>query len=231
MWKRAFSASFGVYASSYKWMSLFVVGAFLIGMIGEVVFSSLASEIIPLGSILGVVVLLICAIMSTLSLFGFGTSFLVQLGASRRVAISVLYVRALMEWVAVVLGFVVMSGIETLALRLFLPQIETVWLALFVPIWVYPLVVGAMVIFFGFFGALMLRYGRGAYAVLYAVIVLPGLRGRDFNIGLLMRSRAQIGPQKRHPCRFGMLYHGGPAYAPNLQRRERVALSAARREG
>ncbi len=175
MWKRAFSASFGVYASSYKWMSLFVVGAFLIGMIGGVVFSSLASEIIPLGSILGVVVLLICAIMSTLSLFGFGTSFLVQLGASRRVAISVLYVRALMEWVAVVLGFVVMSGIETLALRLFLPQIETVWLALFVPIWVYPLVVGAMVIFFGFFGALMLRYGRGAYAVLYAVIVLPGL--------------------------------------------------------
>ena len=123
----------------------------------------------------GVVVLLICAIMSTLSLFGFGTSFLVQLGASRRVAISVLYVRALMEWVAAVLGFVVMSGIETLALRLFLPQIETVWLALFVPIWVYPLVVGAMVIFFGFFGALMLRFGRGAYAVLYAVIVLPGL--------------------------------------------------------
>ncbi len=175
MWKRAFSASFGVYASSYQWMSLFVVGAFLIGVIGGIVFSSLADEIIPLGSILGVVVLFICAVMSTLSLFGFGTSFLVQLGTSRRVAISVLYVRALIEWIAVAVGFVVMSGLEVLALRLFLPQMESVWLVQFIPIWVYPLVVGAMVIFFGFFGALMMRYGRGAYVILYAIFVLPGL--------------------------------------------------------
>ena len=175
MWKRAFSASFGVYTSSYQWMSLFAVGAFLIGVIGGIVFSSLADEIIPLGSILGVVVLFICAVMSTLSLFGFGTSFLVQLGTSRRVAISVLYVRALIEWSAVAVGFVVMSGLEVLALRLFLPQMESVWLVQFIPVWVYPLVVGAMVIFFGFFGALMMRYGRGAYAVLYAVIVLPCL--------------------------------------------------------
>ncbi len=175
MWKRAFSASFGVYTSSYQWMSLFAVGAFLIGVIGGIVFSSLADEIIPLGSILGVVVLFICAVMSTLSLFGFGTSFLVQLGTSRRVAISVLYVRALIEWSAVAVGFVVMSGLEVLALRLFLPQMESVWLVQFIPIWVYPLVVGAMVIFFGFFGALMMRYGRGAYVILYAIFVLPGL--------------------------------------------------------
>ncbi len=175
MWKRTFSASFGVYTSSYKWMSLFVAGAFLVGLIGGVVLSSIDGAIIPFGSILGAVVLYICAMMSTLSLFGFGTLFLVQIGASRRVAISVLYVRALIEWMVAVAGFVAMSGMETLILRLILPQMESIWLVRFIPVWVYPLVIGAMVVFSGFFGALMLRYGRGAYAVLYVVFVFPCL--------------------------------------------------------